>query len=157
MIDQHKKRIESSLKSLPDDHKHLEQVRRLPGAWRPRILIVEDDAQLAQLLSIFLATEGDVETAENGKRALRKTSVNHFDVIISDVNMPVMSGIEFYKQAAEVDPSIGKRFLFFTGYITNENIGFFTKNGLKYMEKPLPLDEVRQAVQDIMRRASGHP
>ncbi len=157
MIEQHKKRIETFLESLPEGHKYLEMVRGLPSVWRPRILIVEDDVQIAQLLSAVLARQGEIETVESGERALQKTSVRYFDVIISDVHMPVMNGIEFYSQAAKADANVRERFLFLTAFPTDENIAFFTKNQLKYMEKPIPLDKVRRAVQDIVQRASEHP
>lgn len=156
MVERHKKRIEAFLESLPDSQEELEQVRRLPSVWRPRILIVDDDAEILLLLSIVLAKEADPETAENGEEALLRTSRRYFDLIISDVNMPVMDGIEFYKEAAKADKSIRERFLFLTGLPTDENIAFFTKNQLKYMEKPRRLYDVRPAVHDIMMRRSPH-
>ena len=156
-IQQHKQRIETFLELLPDGRKYLEEIRRIPSVWRERILIVEDNAAILELFSTILASEGIVETAENGKEGLSKAGEHYFDVIISDVGMPVMSGIEFYEQAAKTDPSIGERFLFFTGFSADESIDFFTKNKLQYMVKPVPLDKIKQAVRDIMKRNSGHP
>jgi CheY-like chemotaxis protein len=153
-IHEHKKGIEIFLESLPDGQKHLEKIRRLPGTWRERILIVEDNPAIAELLSVLLAEEGMVETAENGQEGLRKTGEEYFDVIVSDVDMPIMSGIEFYEKAAKRDTSIGKRFLFFTGHPTPENIAFFTKYHLRYMTKPANIDEIRTTVREFMRRTS---
>ena len=156
-IQQHKKQIETFLESLPEGRKCLEEMGRLPSVWRDKILIVEDDEAILGLLSTFLESEGIVETAENGEEALEKTKEHYFNVIISDVSMPVMSGIEFYEQAAKKDASLGERFLFFTGLATGENTDFFIKNKLHYMVKPVRLEKVRQAVRNIMKRASGHP
>jgi CheY-like chemotaxis protein len=153
-IHEHKKGIETFLESLPDGQKHLEKVRRLPGIWREKILVVEDNPAIAELLSIVLAEEGMVKTVENGEEGLRKTSEEYFDVIVSDVDMPIMSGIEFYKQAAERDTSIGERFLFFTGYPTSENIDFFEKHNLRYMTKPADIDKIRTGVRDLLLRTS---
>lgn len=153
-IHEHKKGIEIFLGSLPDGQKHLEKVRRLASIWREKILIVEDDPSIAELLSVLLAEEGMVETAENGEEGLQKTSQEYFDVVVSDLEMPIMSGIEFYEQAAKTDTSIGERFLFFTGYPTSENIAFFTKHNLRYMTKPAGIDEIRTSVRDLMHRTS---
>jgi CheY-like chemotaxis protein len=87
--------------------------RQLPAAWRQRILIIEDDAAIAELLSVIFAREGIVERAKDAEEGLRKTSKQYFDVIISDFDMPVVSSIALYEQAAKKDSSIGKRFLLF--------------------------------------------
>lgn len=155
-IQQHKQQIETFLEPLPDGRKHLERVRQLPDVWRQRILIVEDDPAVAELLSAILAEEGMVETAEDGERGLRKTGEQYFDVIVSDMVMPVMGGVEFYTQAAEEDRSIGERFLFFTGQPTAENLDFFAKYNLRYMIKPTDIAEIRLAVRDLMHKDSSN-
>jgi CheY-like chemotaxis protein len=153
-IQQHKEQIERFLESIPDGRKHFEKVRQLPDVWRKGILIVEDDPAVAELLSAVLAGEGVVETAENGEKGLKKTSEQYFDVIVSDVDMPIMSGIEFYEKATRKDTGIGKRFLFFTGQPTPENLAFFAKYHLRYMIKPSGIDDIRTAVHDIMQKTS---
>ncbi|EHQ05787.1 MAG: response regulator [Leptonema illini] len=61
-----------------------------------RILIVDDSASIRQLVSISLKAAGyETETAENGKQALAKLSTGKFNLIICDVNMPEMNGLEF--------------------------------------------------------------
>jgi CheY-like chemotaxis protein len=149
-IHEHKKGIEVFLESQADGQKHLETIRQLPGIWREKILIVEDDPAIAELLSVLLADEGMVETADNGQEGLRKTSEEYFDVIVSDLDMPIMSGIEFYEQAAKKDTGIGERFLFFTGHPTSENLAFFTKYHLRYIIKPANIDDIKTAVREVM-------
>jgi CheY-like chemotaxis protein len=150
-IQRHKEEIEAFLKSLPDGEQYLQKVRRLPSVWLHRILIVEDEVAILQLLSTILEREGIVDTARDGYEGLGKISQEYFDVIVSDLDMPIVSGMEFYEQAAKKDASIGKRFLFFTGYPTSENINFFQKCNLRYVTKPANIEEIRNAVRDLIR------
>lgn len=150
MVQRHKKRIEAFLEPLPDCQEHLEKIRRLPGVWQQKILIVEDDPAIAAFLSVLLEREGIVETAEDGEEGLRKTGEQYFDIIVSDVNMSPMSGIEFYREAVLQDNSIGERFLFFTGRPSPENVAFFETHNVRYMTKPADLSEINMAVRDVM-------
>jgi len=150
MVQQHKKRIEAFLEPLPDCQEHLEKIRRLPGVWLQRILIVEADPAITAFLSVVLEREGIVETAKDGEEGLRKTGEQYFDIIVSDVNMPPMSGIEFYKEAVLRDNSIGKRFLFFTDHPSPENVTFFATHNVRYVMKPAGLGEIKMAVRDVM-------
>ncbi|ODP95684.1 MULTISPECIES: response regulator [Salinivibrio] len=67
------------------------------------ILAADDSVSIRQMVSHTLKEAGyHVETANDGADALRKAKSKTFDLIISDVNMPVMDGIEFVKQVREV-------------------------------------------------------
>ncbi len=64
-----------------------------------RALAVDDSATMRNLVKIALEAEGfTVDTAENGQEALELTRRNSYDVIISDVNMPVMDGLQFLRE-----------------------------------------------------------
>jgi CheY-like chemotaxis protein len=151
-IQQHKRRIESFLKSLPNGGQYLEKVEQLPSVWETKILVVDDSEPIVELLKAILRREGLVETAQNGKEALEKTVEHHFDVIVSDIDMPVLNGMEFYDRAVQMDAKIGERFLFFTGASTPERLAFFEKNNLQYMVKSLTVDKIKQAVGEIIKR-----
>jgi CheY-like chemotaxis protein len=65
------------------------------GTQRPRLLIVEDNADLLHLTSMLLANEGfEVSTASDAEEALEMLETRPFDAIFSDVVMPGMSGVE---------------------------------------------------------------
>ena len=155
-IQQHKERIEAFVASMPGGHKHLERIRRLPNIWWRRILIVEDDSAVAKFLSIILEREGIVETVEDGEKGLRKITEQYFDVIVSDLDMPIMNGIEFYEKATRKDNSIGERFLFLTGHPSPENVAFFAKYNLRYMTKPANIDKIKAAVRDLIHGTTKH-
>jgi len=64
-----------------------------------RALAVDDSATMRNLVKIALEAEGFVvDTAENGQQALELTRRNPYDVIISDINMPVMDGLTFLRE-----------------------------------------------------------
>lgn len=64
----------------------------------PHILLVDDDIELTELLSELLSLEGfDVNTVHNGKAALEQLSTQHYDLMLLDVMMPVLNGIETLK------------------------------------------------------------
>ncbi|MCG9680107.1 MULTISPECIES: response regulator [Vibrio] len=63
-----------------------------------KILAVDDSVSIRQMVSHTLRDAGyDVETANDGREALNKVASNKFDVVISDVNMPIMGGFELVK------------------------------------------------------------
>ncbi len=117
-----------------------------------KILIVDDEPGIVYFLKAILEKDGPVETAENGQEALQLTMRHYFDVIISDIDMPILNGIEFYKQAIAMDYNIGKRFLFITGEPSPEDIDFFAKNNLTYMIKPVSVNEIEEAIHKITGR-----
>ena len=129
---------------------------RLPGNHQPvrgkmlgNILIVDDYAPGLWILSQILEdTAANITLAENGKEALElvKACGSRFDVILSDVNMPVMDGLTFFREAILYDPSLRSRFLFFTGSVSPEVECFFERNNLNYLEKPAGADSIIQAV-----------
>jgi CheY-like chemotaxis protein len=143
--------IEQFMESSPEGLKQLNIIRNLPRVWKEHILIIDDDLPIAQFLS-KLFEEGYVETAQNGREGLQKIKEKYFDVIISDINMPVMNGIEFYSQASAFDPEIGKRIMFFSGSPSREHADFLQKNKLKFLMKPAPIREIVNKVSAILQK-----
>ena len=69
------------------------------------ILVVDDEQIIRESLSFILKKEGyDVEEAANGKDALAKHSANPFDIIITDIEMPEMKGVDLLKQIRQRTP-----------------------------------------------------
>ena len=68
------------------------------------ILAVDDQLVMRQMVSVVLETDGHkVTTAEDGLDALQKINQQQFDLVISDINMPNMSGITLVKRIREID------------------------------------------------------
>ena len=105
---------------------------------------------IRKMIAGFLEQLGSVEVAADGQEALAKVKSNFFDVIVSDIGMPVMDGMEFFKKAMEIDPDIGSHFVFCSGNISSQTISFFKQNNLVYMEKPFRLNQLLKAVQTVI-------
>ena len=72
-----------------------------------RILVTDDDADVQDLLSTYLSAQGmEITTADNGVNALKKLKEKEFDLVISDVMMPEMGGIELLKRTTKEYPEI---------------------------------------------------
>jgi CheY-like chemotaxis protein len=140
--------VEEFLGSLPDGSHLL--AAALSSVWRKRILIVDDEPMMVRFLSTICRKEGSIETAKNGSQALEKLGGGYFDLIISDIDMPMVNGIELYEQAAEADPSIGQRFLFISGKVTAERARYLRENQLTCLHKPVALRELKHAIRRVL-------
>lgn len=104
---------------------------------RNKILVVDDDSSLRNLLNMILSKSGyDVDLAENGKLGLERLKKTSYDLVISDVNMPVMDGLSLYSKIKDDLPRLKNRFLFITADSTGDTLSFFTENACSYLPKP---------------------
>ncbi|MDH3973075.1 MAG: response regulator [Deltaproteobacteria bacterium] len=116
------------------------------------ILIIEDESAIRDILVLALKKFGTVETAPNGMEALCMVKKKHYDLIFSDIDMPVMTGIEFYNSFISADPYLNRRILFFSGAIGSDERDFINKNNMKCLEKPSTLAEIRERALNILER-----
>lgn len=124
-----------------------------------RILLVEDDKNLSFILKSSLEQMiggYEIEVATNGKEGLEKLASGRFDVIVSDVEMPVMDGVTMVRQVRERYPDVA--IVFITGLTTARDVINGYQSGADfYIKKPfLPeeLDAHIQAVLKVKRSAS---
>ncbi|HEV8336425.1 MAG TPA: ATP-binding protein [Candidatus Polarisedimenticolia bacterium] len=122
-----------------------------------RILVVDDEASIVDILYDVLRLDGhQIETALNGRLALRKLQQQPFDVIISDLRMPGMSGQELFEQMKEMNSALLSRIIFTTGDVASQDTqGFLEKSGSPYLQKPFDLNEVRRLVQEMLVSIRG--
>ncbi len=113
-----------------------------------RILIVDDNKELREILGEYLKDEGDlVEGANNGKDALSKYQKNPYDLIITDLNMPELTGIELIKEI--VKQETGTEFIIITGYASLDTAIEAIKVGaFDYIVKPFRMEELRVVVKN---------
>ena len=154
-IQAHKDRIEDFLAPRPGGEKLLKSMRRLEPLWKDRILIVDDNAAIRELLRAILSEYGDVSVTENGGRALQLLRESYFSVIVSDVHMPVMNGFVLYGEASKFDEGLKDRFLFITGVPSPVAKAFFEENNVSSLMKPFGISEMRKAVAEILGSSSG--
>jgi signal transduction histidine kinase len=116
---------------------------RLPA--RPaRVLIVEDEEAFRLLLEESLQQEGwTVTAAADGAEALSRMAGSDFDVVISDLRMPVMDGVQLFQRTRERRPELAARFVFITGDLLDPVTRRFLDDcGAPCLLKPFGLDEL---------------
>ncbi len=114
---------------------------------RPRVLIVDDEKFIRDILADFLGMEGYVvRTAEDGQAALSELNLAHYDLVISDLKMPRMGGIELLEQIGHAAPNALT--VIMTGFGTVETaIDAMKRGAYDYILKPFKVEEVIHVVQ----------
>ena len=118
---------------------------------KPRILVVDDEESIREFLEIMLKKEGyEVTSAEDGAKAKEILTKRAFDMVISDLQMPNVTGIELLKFVRDSYPDIV--FMMITAFGTAENAVEAMKMGAyDYLTKPFKIDEVRINVANALR------
>ncbi len=122
-----------------------------------RILIVEDEENMARTLSKILARRGyQIDVCRDGKQAIKRLNKNNFDIVITDLNMPVMDGMELLRQmratVPEVDPNVRRlispRTIVLTGHGSTQSAVEAMKLGAAhYLIKPCNPEELLLEVE----------
>lgn len=149
-VQHHIRHLEKFLESTQYGRNSLAALRSLPAVWEEQILVVEDNRIMAEFLEALLEREGGVTVAHNGEDGLRRLKKNYYRVIVSDVDMPLMNGIQFFEQAVGIYPAIRSRFIFITGDLSPERQEFFAKNQVRHLCKPATVSEIRSVVREVM-------
>jgi two-component system NtrC family sensor kinase len=124
------------------------------AAPRSRILVVEDESALAQLLVESLSADGHrIETAANGAEALERIGQHRYDIIISDLKMPSMDGRQLFEEVTRLDPSLARRMIFSTGDVASRGTQDFLKRvQAPLLLKPFDLREVHRMVAELLAK-----
>jgi len=118
------------------------------------ILIIDDDQLLLKFLEEFLITKGyDVDAIDNANDALKVFTSKRHNIILMDLLMPDMSGIELYQRFQRMDKSVGSRVLIITGdTLGKPTRAFLQRTGVPYIEKPFDTDALMIKLDEIMSR-----
>ncbi|HEX7478306.1 MAG TPA: HD domain-containing phosphohydrolase [Polyangiales bacterium] len=118
----------------------------------PRILVVDDEEVIRDILADFLAMEGfEVRTAADGGAALVELSKGRFDLVLSDLKMPNMGGIELLESIAQHSPQLVT--IIMTGFGTVETaIDAMKRGAYDYIMKPFKMEEVVHTVRRGLER-----
>ncbi|MBA4124308.1 MAG: sigma-54-dependent Fis family transcriptional regulator [Acidobacteria bacterium] len=109
---------------------------------RAKILVVDDKDQMRDVLRKFLAAEGYlVETAADGKDALRKFSENKFELVLSDIKMPTMDGAELLAEILKINPQAIVILMTAFGSI-EAAVAAIKLGAADYVSKPFQMEDV---------------
>jgi CheY-like chemotaxis protein len=116
-----------------------------------QILAVDDTHGILDLLVNILTRQGyEVDMAGNGMEGLKMVCEKQYDLIISDIDMPVMNGIEFYRELCKKMPWMKHRVLFVTANADRETELCIKEHGLKHLPKPFMASELLEVVQELI-------
>jgi two-component system, NtrC family, response regulator PilR len=124
----------------------------LPPGSRGRILVVDDERSMRELLSIVLKREGyDVLLAENGRAAVAVLGHEPVDLLISDIKMPDMSGVDVLREAKRIDADIVG--IMITAYASTETaVEALRLGAYDYISKPFDVEELKAKVRNAIER-----
>ena len=116
-----------------------------------RLLLVDDEVTLRMVISEALSDAGyTVDVAKNGKEALQVLAKKGHDLIISDINMPEMNGIDLYHEVGNNYPELKTKTLFLVGSPTDEILSFIKKNHCRYLTKPFKTSDLVEQIKNIL-------
>lgn len=118
---------------------------------KSRILVVDDEESIREFLDIMLRKEGyEVTLAEDGARAIELLKKKTFDLVISDLQMPQVTGMELLKHVRDNFPDL--LFMMITAFGTTETAVEAMKIGAyDYITKPFKIDEVRIVIGNALK------
>ena len=123
-----------------------------PSFQMANILIVDDEQSYRQLLSLVFEEQGNsVRTAMNGRQALESLQAEPADVIVSDVKMPDMDGIEMLRAVRETLPDVGV--ILMTAFASVETAREAFKLGADdFIQKPFDVEELKLIVRKTLEK-----
>ena len=117
-----------------------------------QLLIVDDEAEIRESLQMVLQEEGlSCDVASNGEEAIKRCENKNYDVIISDIKMPIRDGMDLLRYVALSSPQTAV--IIITAYATVETaIEALRKGAVDYILKPIDFDELILRVKNVIQR-----
>ncbi|MBK9519914.1 MAG: PAS domain S-box protein [Anaeromyxobacter sp.] len=124
-----------------------------PPGPRARVLVVDDEPYVGKTMRRLLGTQHDVEVVESGAAALARLGQQPVvDVILCDLMMPGMTGMDLHAALLRADPAAAGRMVFVTGGALHETSrAFLASVPNPVLEKPFPTDLLRRVVGETLR------
>ena len=124
----------------------------------PSVLVVDDEPNIIEVLEMALQDEHmEVHKAHSGREALRVLQRGPVDLVISDIRMPDLSGLDLLKQARQIAPET--MFVMITAFATTDTaIETLQHGAYDYLTKPFKLDEIKKVVRSALeKKLARHP
>ena len=117
-----------------------------------RVLIVEDEPALAQAVAEALVDAGfNVDRASDGEEGLTRLTEANYDLIICDLKMPRIDGMQFYRAMATATPALARRVIFVTGDVAGTDAErFLEETGCRWLSKPFRLGDLLRSARDTL-------
>ena len=117
-----------------------------------RVLVVEDEPALAQAVSEALGDAGfKVDRASDGEEGLTRLTEANYDLIVCDLKMPRIDGMQFYRAMAAATPALARRVIFVTGDVAGTDAErFLEETGCRWLSKPFRLGDLLRSARDTL-------
>jgi DNA-binding NtrC family response regulator len=119
-----------------------------------RILVVDDEPLIREVLCRFLDKNSSVMTAGSAEEALEEIRTQHYDLCFLDVILPGMNGVEAMKIIKELSPST-KVALMSGGYLCEDMKRQIAEGALEFIEKPFDLSRIREIANRVAAALTG--
>lgn len=118
------------------------------------VFVIEDDPELREVMATILRVEGyEYETFPEGKSAIKRFSENPADLVLTDLKLPEMNGLEILKEIKGLEPNIPV--IVITAFGTTESAVEALKNGAyDYIQKPFDVDELKLTIRKALESTS---
>ncbi len=119
------------------------------------ILLIEDEAEVREsYVDMFSFLGLKVDTAENGLDGLSKLDDKYYDIVVTDLNMPVMDGLETLRRIKKLNEEI--EVIVITGFATIENaIGAMKQGAFDYITKPVSMEHVKIVMNKCIQKITA--
>lgn len=115
-----------------------------------RVLIIDDNEMACESLVSILQSEFSVEYTTSPERALEKLYRKSFDLVLSDLQMPIMTGDDLYKRVKEnKGPNKNMPFIFISAYTSESPI-----KDVEILTKPVRLNDIKEAMESVLIRST---
>jgi CheY-like chemotaxis protein len=123
-----------------------------PNRTQGKVLVVDDEPLIVDLLIDILRDLGHrIDTAANGIEAWNKANDQVYDLVITDIRMPGMNGIDFYRNLMSRRPEMKGNVIFITGDLVDaETASFLAQVDARAIPKPLEVTRIVDAVNEMM-------
>jgi PAS domain S-box-containing protein len=121
---------------------------------KARILVVDDEPAITQVLKRVLTGEGyEVESTDKAKAALGLIKGGKYALILLDIKLPDMSGIELYQHLDKTAMSLTQRIIFITGDVLGtDTMDFFSRTGASYVTKPFNMEQLKKEIKSKLTK-----
>ena len=119
---------------------------------KKRVLVVDNDISIRVLCTEALSMAGyTVDRASNGGEALRNLGWIQYDLVISDVEMPVLDGIGLYNNILKDHSYLKDRVIFITGSVTEDKLSALDLVKPRYLIKPFKISHLLNMAEEVLK------
>ena len=120
---------------------------------KKNVLVIDDDAEILETMKLYLEDIANVTVVYNGRQALYKAKQQQFDVILLDIEMPVMNGFKTLEQLRNMEECINTPVVIITGKRDKYSVMNSISMGIDgYLRKPISKNEVVEKVKEVSEK-----